>query len=418
MNSEARALLAAQQAEEENFPGGSESFRRNALQNLKLKTVVKESHNSPVNCLSFNHVNELADARLFATVGKDQATIYDNMHMGDYIGVVVHFHNVATEFARGGELGVCAWVNADGWRPHPHGDLILAVAGDDHNISIISVVESCVISLLEEHTSRVIGLCSCADQPAALASLSEDGEVRVWDVAAGAVVGRARCPGASSICLSPDAAFAVVGTRSGAVKVLCADGGAAAEDGGGRKRKGSPSAPRELAARPLAAEGGGGCHKDAVDCLELLADGRLVSKSVDGQCHVWDLSEPRCIASWRVPSCSREHFSKFGIDIGGRFLAVGNSVGDLYIYDTLSGDRLSHYPPMKVHAPVKAVGVSPNCRHVLLVMGNGFIFRYQYLPPAPSDSDGGGGGSDTERTPKEEAARPEAEGDAAAGEAE
>lgn len=55
--------------------------------------------------------------------------------MGDHVALVVHFTNAPSEHAPGGQLGAAAWLGAQGWSQHPHGDACLAVAGEDPNIS-------------------------------------------------------------------------------------------------------------------------------------------------------------------------------------------------------------------------------------------------------------------------------------------
>ena len=93
---------------------------------------VQESHCSPVHHLVFNYTDE-GMQNLFATVGKEQvwlqslilyqehrvcilselmfasaqATIYDDLHMGDFIAVVVNFTNQKTEYADGGVRLTC-----------------------------------------------------------------------------------------------------------------------------------------------------------------------------------------------------------------------------------------------------------------------------------------------------------------------
>lgn len=62
---------------------------------------MQESHCTPVLALAFNTLDAQC-GNLFATVGKDQATVYDDLHMGDFIGVVVHFINQATPHTMGG----------------------------------------------------------------------------------------------------------------------------------------------------------------------------------------------------------------------------------------------------------------------------------------------------------------------------
>lgn len=51
--------------------------------------------------LCFNHEDQRC-SNLFATVGGDQATVYDDMHMGDHIAVVLNYENKKTQHTRGG----------------------------------------------------------------------------------------------------------------------------------------------------------------------------------------------------------------------------------------------------------------------------------------------------------------------------
>mmetsp|Transcript_40370 Transcript_40370/g.114287 ORF Transcript_40370/g.114287 Transcript_40370/m.114287 type:complete len:336 (+) Transcript_40370:195-1202(+) len=292
--------------------------------------------------------------------------------MGGHVGIVVHFQNVETEHTAGGELGVCAWINSAGWREHPLGDAILAVAGKDRNISIISVVESRVIHMLKGHASDVIDLCGCLGKPALLASLSKDGHVRVWDVHRQEAVVSLTHPGATSICLSPDGSHAIIGTKKGD---LCRLHLPAALLPDQRKRKADGPFGGRLNTLDMA-----GAHaREMVDCLAYISPALLVSKSVDGRMHVWDAASMTSQASWRVPSgtVENEPWSRFAADPAGAFIAVGNSLGDLYIYESVTGKRLSHVEPIRVNAPMRGCCVSSDCRRVLAVLGNGFIFRYQ-----------------------------------------
>lgn len=55
----------------------------------------------PVRQLLFNR-EDPSCGNLFATVGGEQATVYDDMHMGDYIAVALNFVNKRTAHAAGG----------------------------------------------------------------------------------------------------------------------------------------------------------------------------------------------------------------------------------------------------------------------------------------------------------------------------
>lgn len=133
--------------------GGLDQYRDHALRHQQLKTVVRvsgqpaantrlrqravqerthpiyahctqlgscvsalasqESHCTPVIQLAFNSTSSSV-GNLLATVGGDQATVYDDIHMGDNVDIVVHFVNSKTEHSKG---GVSSCVRAD--HPHP-----------------------------------------------------------------------------------------------------------------------------------------------------------------------------------------------------------------------------------------------------------------------------------------------------------
>lgn len=62
---------------------------------------LQESHGLPVRQLLFNAEDPSCE-NLFATVGGEQATVYDDMHMGDYIAVALNYVNRRTAHTAGG----------------------------------------------------------------------------------------------------------------------------------------------------------------------------------------------------------------------------------------------------------------------------------------------------------------------------
>jgi len=59
---------------------------------------------------------------------------------------------------------------------------------------------------------------------------------------------------------------------------------------------------------------------------------------------------------------------------------------------------MAHVSPIKISAPVRACGLSPDCRHLLAALGNGFIFRYEYLGEQQEEEEkeeAGDGGEDS-----------------------
>lgn len=66
--------------------------------------------------------------------------------------------------------------------PGCHGNARLAIAGDDAAVSIISMAEARVTTLLQGHVAAVTDLAANPSQPGALAALSSDGSVALWDL--------------------------------------------------------------------------------------------------------------------------------------------------------------------------------------------------------------------------------------------
>lgn len=53
----------------------------------------------------------------------------------------------------------------------------------------------------------------------------------------------------------------------------------------------------------------------------------------------------------------------------------------MYVFETASGVKIACCKAIRVSAPVRACGVSDDCRHVLAVLGNGYVFRYEFRAP-------------------------------------
>ncbi|EFN59527.1 expressed protein [Chlorella variabilis] len=393
MNSEAAKMIEARQEEVQRL-GGLAAYRLQALQNLKLKTVIKESHASPVHALAVNHT-DTSMGNLFATVGKDQATVYDGEHMGDHVAVVVHFTNAPSEHAPGGELQAAAWLSAAGWSEHP---------------AVISVVEARVVRLLRGHAREVVELAAVPAAPRLLLSLSRDGNLRLWDVPSETCLSSLQTD-ASCVAMAPDAASVVMGNSKGRLQqfdIVAAAAGSEAANTGGQQPIIDEGSRQELRCQ-------GSCHSDTIDCMRFLPGGRLATKSCDGRMFVWRLStgssssdpssgsgqssvpQLEVAATWKVPNCNGgsgwQSRCQFGSTADGRYITAGNSKGDCYVFDSESGDRVAHVSSIRVLAPVRACGLSDDCRHLLAVLGKGFIFRFEYLGPLAPQHDASVGGS-------------------------
>ncbi len=103
MNARA-AISADRQAKDVEHLGGPPTACPILHQNLRLGTVIKESHGMPIHAVAFNRTSARL-GNLVATVGKDHATVYDDSHMGSFVAVVVQLINAATAHHTGGVRG-------------------------------------------------------------------------------------------------------------------------------------------------------------------------------------------------------------------------------------------------------------------------------------------------------------------------
>ncbi|WIA19912.1 hypothetical protein OEZ85_005805 [Tetradesmus obliquus] len=384
---------------------GLSEFRRQALKGLKLKTVIKESHCSAVQALAFN----LCDAgcrNLFATVGKDQATIYDDQHMSDHIAVVASLSLSDSIEQAQDAFQVCCWVNCSGLSRHPYGDALLAVAGSDPHIHIISVAEAAAVAQLPlPPGASAVELSAAAEQPGLLLVLCRDGTLQLWQVASGLCCCSIQTD-AFAVVLHPQGHYAITSSRTGkpsswdlqpvlhaAAQVAAAAAGAAGSDPSSGDVEEPAAAAAALAAAaaavvksPLQLEQCG-LEGSAVDCMRFLTGDTLAAKTADGRMAVLQLPSGKRLSSWRIPGCSHSTASYssrccFGHTRDGQYICVGNHNAAAYVFDTLTGSQLARVEAIKVQGSVRAAGLSEDCRHLVMVAGSGYVFRFEHTPAA------------------------------------
>ncbi|KAK3240882.1 hypothetical protein CYMTET_49314 [Cymbomonas tetramitiformis] len=356
------------------------------LKHSYLKTILKEHHCSPVRHLTFNRID--TDKRnIFATVGGSQASVYDDTHFGEFTAVMSQFTNEKTEYAEGGELTSCCWLSTSG-SEEEFGDSLLAVGGKDKCISVISSVKNRVISLLKGHDKAISTIAACAARPDLLLTSSKDGTMRVWDWEQEKCLTVFEANTVTAVAFDLDGTAVITGHSNGSLRLW--DLPLKEMPGAKRKREtayesvAARVSMREASRLLQLAENG---HERAVDCLRMLSDGRLITKSVDGRIYIWQYNNTtplNRIHAMKVPGCPQttDYFSSFGVTTSGDFLAAGNNSGEVYVFNTTSGTKVANFSPTKVSDTVRACEISDDCRHVLAVFGDGFIWRYEFVDPA------------------------------------
>lgn len=71
-------------------------------------------------------------------------------------------------------------------------------------------------------------------------------------------------------------------------------------------------------------------------------------------------------------------------------LCPGNHNATAYVYETSTGLQVGRIGAIRVQGSVRACGLSDDCRHLLMVVGSGYIFRFESRPvAADSEEDDG-----------------------------
>lgn len=374
--------------------------RVHALQQLRLKTVIKESHCSPVQHLDVNLCD--ADCRnLFATAARDQVTIYDDMHMGGHVAVVANLALSSTPEEAKDLFNACCWINSTGLSRHPYGDALLAVGGADSVIHIISIVQAAVVGQLPLPAGATVAeLSAAASCPGLLLVLCRDGSLQLWQISSGVCLWSAKTD-AFAAALHPEGSCVLTSSRTGKL-TLWDLSGLDVSPAAAAAAAGSASA----AAAAAAAAGAAGVSKDswlaperpessAVDCIRFLTGDLLCLKSADGHMSTHSWPSGKLVSKWKVPGCgssssSTPSYSKrcsFGHTRDGRFVCVGNHSAAAYVFDTRTGRQVTRVEAIRVQGSVKACGLSEDCRHLLMVVGHGYVFRFEQRPQSVADRD-------------------------------
>ncbi|KAJ1851278.1 hypothetical protein LPJ73_003088, partial [Coemansia sp. RSA 2703] len=177
--------------------------QEHVFKNLRLRRIVRENHNGTVAQISLmfyrpvdtglnghglggmppyertfdkrgGAIRDATDnSNLLGTIGGSQASIFDNENCGDHLDIMSHF-----QLGTDKQLRTCCWVRSEG-------DALLAVAGDDHFIHIISLAWNREIRILRGHTAPVVDLQPHPTDARLLLSVGSDQTVRVWSVFSG-----------------------------------------------------------------------------------------------------------------------------------------------------------------------------------------------------------------------------------------
>jgi WD40 repeat protein len=317
-----------------------------------------------------------------ATVGGDQASVYDNDHgVGTNIGhldLMINYVNPGKK----SELNACAWLgdldtSSDG---EEDTDTYLAVGGNDSLVQIISIARCRVICILRGHKSGVVDLAVHPQRVGYLLSVGADQTVRLWDC-------RDPYGEPEKSCLATFDANAIVASFSPIGDGFVTGGlggclrqweipGQCFDDTGKNKNVSHAITQCKVLSKK---------HRVDIDCIRAVGD-HYISKDIEGKIVVWRITDEEAqeVLTIRVPDCRLNSRSRFDVSQDGDFLCAGNSAGIVFVYSLSEGKLVTKLQTGRSKHPANGCVFSSDCRHMALVCAEPFIYRWSLPDELPT----------------------------------
>ncbi|KAF9335370.1 hypothetical protein BG006_000240 [Podila minutissima] len=356
------------------------------FRNLRLRRIVKENHTSEINQLAFclntrhNHTPFGLDqvktfekrgavkrdpednSNILGTTGGPQANIYDNEHCGDHLDIMSHFlldpvvEDGAEEVP---EMLTCCWI-------HQPQDAILATAGTDKLIHILSLARSKELVRLGGHTHTITDIQAHPTRDECLLSASKDGTVRMWNILTGKCLMIFEIK-ASVTCFNPnsDGQTFLTGGYNGEIREWTMP-----------TLESDPEEPIVVLAndsRVLQS----GLHTARIDCIRF-AKGKVLSKSVNGKVEYWDPSTLEKIRTFSIKNTASNQ-CRFDVSMDELFFCVGTSNGSVYVYNIDSGKTVTELKYRRSTKAIRTCIFSRDSRTIVCAGEDSFIWRYDYV---------------------------------------
>ncbi|KAG0328474.1 hypothetical protein BGZ99_005169 [Dissophora globulifera] len=356
------------------------------FKNQRLRRIVKENHSSEINqlafCLNQRHNktpfgldqvkifekrgdvkrDPMDNSNILGTTGGAQANIYDNEHCGDHLDIMSHFllDPVGEEGAEElPEMLTCCWM-------HQPQDAILATAGTDKMIHILSLARSKELVRLSGHGHTITDIQAHPTKDEYLMSASKDGTVRMWNILTGKCLFIFEYK-ASVVCFNPNTQGRtfLTGSYNGDIREWDIP-----------ELELEPEEPIVVLlndSRLLQS----GLHSARIDCIRF-AKGKVLSKSVNGKVEYWDPETLQQIRTFTIKNTASNQ-CRFDVSLDELFFCVGTSNGSVYIYNVESGRTVTELKHRRSTKAIRTCIFSRDSRTVICGGEDSFIWRYDYV---------------------------------------
>ncbi|KAF9974875.1 hypothetical protein BGZ73_001650 [Actinomortierella ambigua] len=398
-NADGSSASAMSPSKKQCTPEASTSLELNASQreanceqleavfrNMRLRRIVKENHGGEINQLAFfldpghnkapfglDQVKEfdkrgsvkrdpMDTSNVLGTTGGPQANIYDNEHCGDHLDIMSHFlldPIIENDEEVMPEMLTCCWI-------HQPQDAILATAGTDRVVHILSLARSKELRRLEGHTHTITDIQANNFKDNYVLSASKDCTVRLWNI----LTGKCLCVfeiKASVTCFNPNTkgrTFLTGGyngeIREWEIPEFDVD----------------PEEPILISAdnsRLLHPK----LHAARIDCIRF-CQGKVLSKSVNGKIEYWDPASLEIIRTFTIKN-SASNQCRFDVSMDQLFFCVGTSNGSTFIYNVESGRMVTELKHRRSTKAIRTCVFTRDSRSVVCGGEDSFVWRYDYV---------------------------------------
>jgi len=347
-----------------------------------LHSAMREDHKKPIYSVTFNPFLTSHLSPVFATVGGRQLTIYECNQDSTKILQVFQDPNETECFY------TSAW-GILGENP------VIAFAGEHGSIRILSVINNQIVRHLIGHGSSINELHFHPIRRRILASASKDHTIRIWDVWSEVITFilgglNGHRDEVLSCDFRPDGEFVASCGMDHSIliwNIASERAQLAIEAAEVFKLHNSDSPFPTVTLPPIFSTRD--VHSNYIDCVRWFGD-FILSKSCENEIKCWepDLEKPgefpsppiQAMVSFEVLNCPN-WYVRFGCDRFQKYMAVGNQVGKIFVWDMITEHSSKPYLTLshaKMTAQCRQCSFSPSGHQLVAVFDDATVWRFDF----------------------------------------
>lgn len=347
-----------------------------------LHSAIREDHKKPIYSVTFNPFISTHLPPVFATVGGRQLTIYECKPDTTRVLQVFQDPNETECFY------TSAW-GILGENP------VIAFAGEHGSIRILSVINTQIVRHLIGHGSSINELHFHPIQRRILASASKDHTIRIWDVWSEVITFilgglHGHRDEVLSCDFRPDGELVASCGMDHSILVwnIASERANIAIKAASLFKLHTSDTPFPTVTLPPIFSTRD-VHSNYIDCVRWFGD-FLLSKSCENEIKCWepDLSKPgdfpsppiQAMVAFEVLNCPN-WYVRFGCDRFQKYMAVGNQVGKIFVWDMITEHASKPYLTLqhtKMTAQCRQCSFSPSGGHLVAVFDDATVWRFDF----------------------------------------